>query len=107
MLSSKDGISWVERSSGTSKTLNAAAYGNNTYVVVGELGTIITSPDGTTWTDFNEPIPFVRPELQSERLSKCYTCDSLDRVNMLCLKCHCMVLAKSKFHDANCPINKW
>ena len=51
MLSSKDGISWVERSSGTSKTLNAAAYGNNTYVVVGELGTIITSPDGTTWTE--------------------------------------------------------
>ena len=67
----------------------------------------VTWADGTTWTDFNEPIPFVRPELQSERLSKCYTCDSLDRVNMLCLKCHCMVLAKSKFHDANCPINKW
>ncbi len=33
------------------KTINAAAYGNNTYVVVGELGTIITSPDGTTWTE--------------------------------------------------------
>ena len=51
MLSSKDGISWVERSSGKSKALNAAAYGNNTYVVVGELGTIITSPNVTNWTE--------------------------------------------------------
>tara|TARA_Y100000031_G_scaffold48905_1_gene56079 strand:- start:903 stop:1106 length:204 start_codon:yes stop_codon:yes gene_type:complete len=51
MLSSKDGISWAERSSGKSKTLNAAAYGKNTYVVVGELGTIITSPDGMNWTE--------------------------------------------------------
>ena|GEM_PF-3760977 len=51
MLSSKDGISWAERSSGKSKTLNAAAYGKNTYVVVGELGTIITSPDGINWTE--------------------------------------------------------
>ena len=51
MLSSKGGISWIERSSGTSKTLNVSAYGYNTYVVIGELRTIITSPDGTTWTE--------------------------------------------------------
>jgi len=51
LLSSKDGINLAERSSGTSKTLNAAAYGNNTYVVVGELGTIMTSPDGINWTE--------------------------------------------------------
>jgi hypothetical protein len=51
MLSSKDGISWVKRSSGTSKTLNGAAYGNNIYVIVGDFGTILTSPDGITWTE--------------------------------------------------------
>ena len=31
-------------------TLNAVAYGNNVFVAVGGNGTIITSPDGVTWT---------------------------------------------------------
>ena len=30
--------------------LNAVTYGNGTFVAVGELGTILTSPDGVTWT---------------------------------------------------------
>ena len=38
-------------SSGTTKILNGVAYGNNIYVVVGDLGTILTSPDGITWTE--------------------------------------------------------
>jgi len=31
--------------------LYGAAYGNSTYVAVGALGTILTSPDGLTWTN--------------------------------------------------------
>ena len=31
--------------------LDAAAFGNNKYIAVGEWGTILTSPDGTMWTD--------------------------------------------------------
>ena len=30
--------------------LNGVAYGNNTYVAVGDYGTILTSPDGVKWT---------------------------------------------------------
>jgi hypothetical protein len=30
--------------------LSGVAYGNGTFVAVGELGTILTSPDGVTWT---------------------------------------------------------
>ncbi|KJU84016.1 secreted protein [Candidatus Magnetobacterium bavaricum] len=32
------------------KNLKAVSFGNNTFVVVGEKGTILTSPDGVTWT---------------------------------------------------------
>ena len=31
----------------------AAAYGNSTYVVVGDSGTILSSSNGTTWTTRN------------------------------------------------------
>ena len=31
-------------------TLEAIAYGNGTFVAVGDSGTILTSPDGVTWT---------------------------------------------------------
>jgi len=44
-------MSWSKMSSGTTKILNGVAYGNNIYVVVGDLGTILTSPDGITWTE--------------------------------------------------------
>jgi hypothetical protein len=38
------------RTSGTSKWLNGVTYGNGLFVAVGEGGTILTSPDGVTWT---------------------------------------------------------
>ena len=34
----------------TGKPLSAIAYGNNQFVSVGDTGTIVTSPDGLTWT---------------------------------------------------------
>jgi hypothetical protein len=41
---------WTERASGTSNWLNGVTYGNGLFVAVGEDGTILTSPDGVTWT---------------------------------------------------------
>jgi hypothetical protein len=38
------------RASGTSAPLRGVAYGNSTFVAVGDGGTIITSPDGINWT---------------------------------------------------------
>ena len=50
MLTSSDGISWTERTSGTTKNLYGVTYGNNTFVTVGDNGTIFTSSSGTSWT---------------------------------------------------------
>ncbi len=30
--------------------LDGISYGNNTFVAVGDVGTVLTSPDGATWT---------------------------------------------------------
>lgn len=38
------------QNSGTTSDLLGVAYGNSTFVAIGAGGTIITSPDGTTWT---------------------------------------------------------
>lgn len=41
---------WTLRSSATTMTLRAIAYGDNQFVAVGDAGTILTSPDGIVWT---------------------------------------------------------
>ena len=48
--STTDGYSWSAKSSPTTKTLNDVTYGGSLYVAVGENSTILTSPDGNTWT---------------------------------------------------------
>ena len=41
---------WTSRPSGTSSNLNSVAYGKNIFVAVGDGLTILSSPDGITWT---------------------------------------------------------
>ncbi len=51
ILSSLEGAAWVPSNYRvSSNTLQSVAYGNSTYAAVGANGTIITSPDGLTWT---------------------------------------------------------
>jgi hypothetical protein len=50
ILTSSDGLIWIDRNSGTTNQLASVAYGNNWFVAVGKAGTILTSPDGITWT---------------------------------------------------------
>ena len=50
IFTSSDGITWENRSSGTTKWLNGVHYANGLFVAVGEQGTIRTSSDGITWT---------------------------------------------------------
>lgn len=47
---SPDGVTWSERTGVTPGFAYGVAYGANTWVVVGEAGTVRTSPDTTTWT---------------------------------------------------------
>ena len=51
ILTSPEGTTWTERTSGTSEDLYDVTYGNGLFVVVGENGTIITSPDEYFWTE--------------------------------------------------------
>ena len=50
ILTSSDGISWTERTSGTTKNLYGVTYGGGLLVAVGDNGTILTSSSGTSWT---------------------------------------------------------
>jgi len=50
ILTSPDGITWTERTSGTWVYLRGVTYASSAFVTVGKSGTILTSPDGTTWT---------------------------------------------------------
>jgi len=38
------GVAWTPRTSGTGNWLSGVAYGNGTFVAVGDGGTILTSP---------------------------------------------------------------
>ena len=53
ILTSSDGTSWDNRSSGTSLSLSGVTYGNNKFMTMGSSGTthtILTSSNGTSWT---------------------------------------------------------
>jgi len=53
ILTSLDGTSWTERTSGTSKYLTGVIYENGLFLTVGSSGTILTSPDGISWNERN------------------------------------------------------
>ncbi len=42
---------WISYTAAADGRLTGVAYGNGTFVAVGERGTILTSPDGTAWTE--------------------------------------------------------
>ncbi len=46
---SSDGTDWTDVSPGNPEAFLGVAYGNHTFVAVGEFGVIYTSPDGTSW----------------------------------------------------------
>jgi len=50
ILTSSDGTTWDNRTSGTSYVLPGGTYGNSIFVTVGDIGTILTSSDAITWT---------------------------------------------------------
>jgi len=50
IISSLDGKNWVLASSGEFYALRGVAYGNGTFVAIGDYGSVLTSPDGVNWT---------------------------------------------------------
>ena len=44
------GVTWTARTAVASNGWNSVTYGNGLFVAVGEVGIVMTSPDGSTWT---------------------------------------------------------
>lgn len=65
--STSTGNSWTVETSGTANDLMCVTYGNDRFVAVGNNGTILTSSDGTTWTQ--QPLPYSPPSLNTVMLS--------------------------------------
>lgn len=55
IITSQDGVAWVEQTSGVTNNLNGVCYGNGLYVIVGN-GVILTSSDGVAWTQQTEGV---------------------------------------------------
>lgn len=54
LLSSPDGVTWTGLSNDVTQqaaNLTGVAWGNSTFVAVGDLGTVVSSPNGATWAD--------------------------------------------------------
>ncbi|MFD1175045.1 cadherin-like beta sandwich domain-containing protein [Paenibacillus puldeungensis] len=51
VITSEDGENWSEQRSVSDNQLDGIAYNGSLFVVVGENGTLLTSPDGVSWTD--------------------------------------------------------
>ena len=50
ILTSPDGITWTDRTSGTTNGLYGITWSGTQFVAAGMSDTIVTSPDGLTWT---------------------------------------------------------
>ena len=50
IITSPDALSWTRRRIRTTSNLYGVAFGNNTFVTVGEFGAIFTSTNGVVWT---------------------------------------------------------
>jgi hypothetical protein len=50
LLTSTDGKYWIDRTSGTSSSINSLMYNNGLYIYVGDGGMVATSPDLDNWT---------------------------------------------------------
>ncbi|SDD68349.1 Uncharacterized protein SAMN02799630_06087, partial [Paenibacillus sp. UNCCL117] len=64
VLSSADGLTWIEGTASVAEQLNGIAYGNGVYAAGGISSRIVTSTDGAVWTsrykDTGSPAPIIQ-----------------------------------------------
>src|SRR5207245_4705176 len=53
ILTSEDGETWVQQSSGITSDLSGVSQGDTQFVAIGQGGAIVTSPEGKNWTRRN------------------------------------------------------
>jgi hypothetical protein len=55
IFSSADLVNWIQAPSGTTATLRGVNYVDSLFIATGDSATLLTSPDGITWTSQNIP----------------------------------------------------
>ena len=55
-MSTDGGTSWQTHALGTTTLISGLAFDGTTFVAVGELGAIFSSPDGRTWSQREHPL---------------------------------------------------
>jgi ribosomal protein L32 len=56
---------------------------------------------------FNKNMERVMPIIQEKRMAICKSCPEYIRFTHQCKKCGCLMNAKTKLADAECPLGKW
>ena len=59
------------------------------------------------WDLFNKNLGRVETEVAAERLAICKECPELIQLTTQCKKCGCLMNAKTKLPNAECPLGKW
>jgi hypothetical protein len=59
------------------------------------------------WDLYNKKIGRVLPTTAEERFEICKGCEFFIKGTTQCKKCGCVMLAKTKLPNAECPIGKW
>lgn len=59
------------------------------------------------WDLFNKKIGRVSNDVYLKRLSICKECPEYIKTTHQCKKCGCIMTAKAKLPNAECPLKKW
>jgi hypothetical protein len=59
------------------------------------------------WDLFNKNIGRVQEKIHDERMAICLQCPELIKMTKQCKKCGCLMEAKTKLPNAECPLGKW
>ena len=59
------------------------------------------------WDLFNKNLGRVEATIAAERMEICKACPKLGSTTGICAECGCVMSAKVKLPNAECPIHKW
>jgi hypothetical protein len=59
------------------------------------------------WDLFNKNIGRVTFEIADRRMAICKDCEFFVSLTQQCLKCGCIMPAKTKLPNSECPVHKW
>lgn len=59
------------------------------------------------WDLFNKNLGRVETEVAAERFAICKECPELIQATSQCKECGCLMTAKTKLPNAECPLGKW